>query len=610
MSEGTLKIHSENLLPIIKKWLYSDRDIFLRELISNSCDAISKLRLLRDSEGVEVDETTFRIEVMLDPANKTIKICDNGLGMSQAEVEEYICQLAFSGAEAFIEKYESKEAKEAFIGHFGLGFYSAFMVSSQVEIVTKSYRSEDEAAHWKSDGSSTYTLETADKQERGTEITLHIQDEEFLDPALVKSTLKKYCSFLPYPIYFNEERINPDDPLWIKNPKDCSAQEYLDFYKKLHPFEPDPIFWIHLNIDHPFHLQGILYFPKITPRFDFSKSNMKLFSNRVFVSDHVEGIFPDFLSVLRGAIDSSDIPLNVSRSTLQMDSTVRKLSAHIAKKVADKLASLYKNDQKHFTQIWPDLETIVKLGMLHDDKFYERAKSFLIWKNVNEEWLTLDTYVEKHSEEYQNKVFYTASDVGHSAFLDLYKEKGIEVLVAGGPLDTAIFNNLETKHEKKVHFQRIDGGIDDVIVDSEKTKDLLSADGRSEAAHIADRIKNDLAVDGVEVEAKSLATDALPGFVMIDEGARRMRDYLTMTQKEMPKELFGKHTFVVNTNNKLIEQIDKIREKQPELAKQLVLQLYHTSLLAQKELHPESLPDYIKQTNSVLEQLAHGWSAP
>lgn len=610
MAEGKLKIHSENLLPIIKKWLYSDRDIFLRELVSNSCDALSKLCILRDSEGLEVDESTFRIEINLDKEAKTMTITDNGLGMTLHEVEEYICQLAFSGAEDFAKKYESKETKDSFIGHFGLGFYSAFMVSSEVQIDTQSYKRGEISAHWKSDGSTSYDLTEGTWGQRGTKITLSITDEEFLDPVKVKQTLKRYCSFLPFPVYFNEERINPDEPLWIKNPSQCTDEEYLAFYKKLYPFEPDPIFWIHLNIDHPFHLQGILFFPKITPRFDYSKSNMKLFSNRVFVSENVEGLFPDFLSVLRGAIDSSDIPLNVSRSYLQMDSTVRKLSHHIAKKVADKLASFYAETPEKFEETWPDMETIIKLGMLHDDKFYERAQPFLIWRNTEGKWQTVETYTKAHAEEYDNKIFYTTSDSEHSTFLGLYKEKGIDVLFAGGALDTAIFNNLESKGEHKIKFQRIDGGIDDVIIDSKKSKDLLHNDGRSEAAHIADKIKSDLNVTGIEVEAKSLATDSLPGFVMIDESSRRMREYILMTQKEMPHDIFGRHTFVVNTNNKLIQKLLEIREAEPELAKLLIGQIYHTSLLAQRELHPETLPQYIKQTTETLEKLVMGYAVP
>lgn len=609
MAEGKLKIHSENLLPIIKKWLYSDRDIFLRELVSNACDALSKLALLKNAEGIEVDEDAFRIEVKLNVEEKTLTISDNGIGMSASEVEEYICQLAFSGAEAFMEKYENEETKDSFIGHFGLGFYSAFMVSEDVQIETKSYREGEAAAYWKSDGSTTYELKEGQKTDRGTDIVLKINDDEFLNGGKLSSILRRYCSFLPYPIYFNEERINSDEPLWIKSPNDCTDEEYLAFYKKLYPTEPDPIFWIHLNIDHPFNLQGILYFPKITPRFDFSKPHIKLYSNRVFVSDNVQGLFPDFLSVLRGTIDSSDIPLNVSRSYLQMDSTVRKLATHIAKKVADKLSAFYKNDQEKFQNAWSDMETIIKLGMLHDDKFYERAKPFLIWKNTNDEWKTVDAYQEQHKDEYEGKIFYSASDGSHSQFLDLYREKGIEVLFGGGALDTAIFNNIESKSEGKIKFQRIDGGIDDVIIDSDKTNDVLAADGRSHAAHLADEIKSDLGIEGIEVEARSLATDSLPGFVMIDESSRRMREYLAMTQKEMPKDIFGKHTFVVNTNSKLIDSLEKIRKTDPDLAKLIILQTYNTSLLAQKELHPETITEYIKQTNQAMEKLACSYQA-
>ena len=608
MAEGKLKIHSENLLPIIKKWLYSDKDIFLRELVSNSCDALSKLVHLRNYHQVDVDEAAFRIEVLLNPDEKTLVISDTGLGMTLEEVEEYICQLAFSGAEDFVKKYETKDSKEAFIGHFGLGFYSAFMVADQVEIETKSYKTEEKAAYWNSDGSTSYELSEANKQERGTKITLHINDEEFLNPVKIQQILKKYCSFLPYPVFFNEERINPDEPLWTKNATQCSEQDYLAFYKTLYPHEPDPIFWIHLNIDHPFHLQGILYFPKITPRFDFSKSSMKLYSNRVFVSDNVEGIFPDFLSVLRGAIDSSDIPLNVSRSYLQMDSTVRKLASHISKKVADKLASFYADAPEMFEKAWPDMETIIKLGMLHDEKFFERAKPFLIWKNTDNKWQTVEEYQKAHQTDYDGKVFYTSNHSEHSTFLDLYKEKKIEVFIAGGTLDTAIFNNLESKYDGKLRFQRIDGGIDDVIIDSTKTKDLLASDGRSESAHIAETLKQDLNISGVDVEAKSLATETLAAFVVIDENSRRMRDYLTMTQKEMPRDIFGKHTLVVNTNNKLIEKILQIRDREPDLAKLLLTQVYHSTLLAQQELHPDLLLQHLKETTQALEALAMGYN--
>lgn len=600
LAEGKLKIHSENILPIIKKWLYSDKDIFVRELVSNACDAISKIIYLRDQEGVAVDGDDFRIDLTLNKEAKTLTISDNGVGMTSEEVEKYIAQLAFSGAEEFVEKYKTSEEKDQFIGHFGLGFYSAFMVSKNVEIETLSYQEGAKGARWVCDGSSTYTLEESDQRKsRGTDICLHISDEEYLEASKIRKILKTYCDFLPYPIYLDGELINKDEPIWIKSPKDLKDEDYLNFYHKLYPTEPDPIFWIHLNVDHPFHLKGVLFFPKITPRFDFQSSHIKLYSNRVYVSDNCKDLFPEYLTVLRGAIDSPDIPLNVSRSYLQMDSTVRKLSAHISKKVSDRLGALYLDEKEKFTTYWPDMETIIKLGILHDEKFYEKAKEFLLWKNTKEEWTTVEEYKERHKEAYKDKVFYTAKESQESQFLSLYNEKNIEVLYGGGPLDTAIYNYLEAK--LGVHFQRIDGGIDDIIIDKENEKTLLNAEGKSEAAVIGEQFKALLAKEDLEIEAKSLTSSTLPGFVLFDESTRRMRDYLSMTQKEMPASLLGRQTFIINTNNPLITKIVSLEDK--ALAKAMAEHLYDLSLLSQRELHPESLTPFINRSSEVLHKL-------
>jgi molecular chaperone HtpG len=339
MTEGTLKINTEKLLPIIKKWLYSDKEIFLRELVSNACDALSKLKILREQGEIEFSDDELKIDIRLDAEAKTLTISDTGIGMTAEEVEKYIAQLAFSGAEDFLSKYEGSEEKNQVIGHFGLGFYSAYMVSSKVEIDTLSYQERAEPAHWVCDGTSSYTLDKGTRAERGTTITLHIEDEDFLEEARIASLLSRYCAFLPYPIHLEGEHINHKDPLWLKSPADCTEEEYLEFYRQLHPMEPEPIFWVHLNVDYPFHLKGILYFPHIHNRFDFQKKPVKLFCNRVFVSDNCSDLIPEYLSIMRGAIDSPDIPLNVSRSYLQMDKTVRSLSNHIAKKVADRLST-------------------------------------------------------------------------------------------------------------------------------------------------------------------------------------------------------------------------------------------------------------------------------
>jgi molecular chaperone HtpG len=603
MAKGNLKINSENILPIIKKWLYSDKDIFVRELVSNACDAIQKCKTLNDRGEAKISIDEPKIEIQIDKENKTITISDNGIGMTAQEVKKYIAQLAFSGAEEFMQKYKGKDEKDQMIGHFGLGFYSAFMVSSKVEIDTLSYQDGSEAAHWSSDGSITYNMKKGKRKERGTTITLHIENDskEYLETETTKKILSTYCSFLPFPIFLGEDRINEKEPLWLKKPSDCKDEEYLEFYRALHPGEPDPIFWVHLNVDYPFTLKGILYFPKITPRFDFNKSNIKLFCNRVFVSDNCKDLFPDYLSVLRGAIDSPDIPLNVSRSYLQMDKTVRQLSKHISKKISDKLSSLFEEDKEKFEGFWPDMETIFKLGVLHDEKFYERVQSFLLWKTSNDEFTTIESYLDRNKGSHENKVYYADKETKTSQFFALYKQKKIEMILGGGPLDTALFNFLEGKL-KETKFQRIDGGIDDVILDSNKKESVVDKDGKSQESHMSEFFKSHL--ENIEVEAKALTSHDLPAFVMMEEGQRRMRDYFAMTQSEMPAMDFGKKTLVVNTNNKLINATYKMEKKSPELAKEITNHLFDLSLLSQKELHPDKLNDFVARSSSVLEQLA------
>lgn len=581
MAQGTLTINTEKLLPIIKKWLYSDKDIFLRELVSNSCDALSKLKILREQKECDFKDEELRIDLHVDKDKKTLTITDTGIGMSSDEVEKYIAQLAFSGAEDFLSKYQGNEQV---IGHFGLGFYSAYMVASKVEIQTRSYRQSDEPAFWSCDGSVNYTLETGNRTERGTAITLFVEEDEFLEVARLKEILARYCSFLPYPIYLNGEHINHKDPLWLKAASDCTDEEYIDFYHQLHPFEPDPIFWVHLNVDYPFHLKGILYFPKIDQRFDFQKNHIKLFCNRVFVSDNCQDLIPEYLTVLRGAIDSPDIPLNVSRSYLQMDKTVRSLSTHIAKKVADRLAAIYKNDKANFTKQWENIEIILKLGIMHDDKFYERVKEFLIWQNLSGEWTTLPEYLERHPD----KIFYTQDPENH--FLKVYKEKGIEVLIAKGPIDTPLMNFLEMKMAP-AKFQRIDGGLDEAILGQE-------SEG---SAHIAEFVKGALEIENLEIEAKSLASSDLPAFIMVDEETRRMRDTLALSSRDLPPGMLNKKTFVVNTSSPLIHAVTKHKDK--EVAKEILLHLYQLAQLSQKELPPKELSNFIERSSKVLEKL-------
>lgn len=602
MVEKTLSIDSNNILPIIKKWLYSDKDVFLRELISNSCDAVKKLKILRDKGKVDIADEEFRIDINLDKDKKQLTITDTGIGMTAEEVEKYIAQIAFSGAKEFVEKYKSDNENDQIIGHFGLGFYSSYMVSDLVEIDTLSFQKNSKPAYWKCDGSSTYELTDGSRDTRGTKITLNINDDstEYLDEQKIRSMLLTFCNYLPVPIYLNDEQINKEEPLWLKKPSDCTDKEYLDFYRSMYPMDAEPMFWIHLNVDYPFNLQGILYFPKVTKRFDPNQSSIKLYCNRVFVSDQCKDLFPDYLMVLKGAIDSHDIPLNVSRSSLQMDKTVRQLSSHISKKITDRLSTLYKTDRDKFVSIWPHIELIVKLAILQDEKFYDRAKEFLLFENAENEWTNIEEYIERNKEKTKDKVFYALKENYQASFLNLYKEKGLEVLYVNSYIDTPIISYLEGKHSP-AKFQRIDGAIDENLLDASKEKSVLDADGKSEASHIADFFKNALSIKNLEINAKSLASDNIPGFFVIDEDKRRMRDYFMMTQgMELPPE---SKTFVINTNNPLVTLTHKLSKKKPELAKEISKQLYDLTSLSQKELDANELSHFVSNSQKLLEKL-------
>ncbi len=604
MAKAQLKVHTENILPIIKKWLYSEKDIFIRELVSNACDALGKCRVLRDQGEMEVLDEDLKIEVRIDKEKKQLIFSDTGIGMNAEEVEKYIAQIAFSGAEDFLNKYKSENEKDQIIGHFGLGFYSAYMVSQKVSLNTLSYRSGSEAVSWSCDGGTEYNIDKGERENRGTDIILDIDEasEEFLEESKIREILQQYCSFLPFPIFLNGTHINSKDPLWLKPASSCTEEEYLQFYRALYPMDQDPIFWIHLNVDYPFNLKGILYFPKVQKKFEWEDSRIKLFCNRVFVSDNCKDLIPDYLTALKGAIDSPDIPLNVSRSYLQMDKTVRQLSTHIAKKVADKLSSFYQSDKEGFIKIWSDIEFIVKLGMIQDEKFHEKAEECLIWKNTKDEWTTIDEYIARNGETLKNKIFYTMDDKHTSPFLDLYKEKGIEVLYISSPLDTTLMSALERK-KSGVQFQRIDGDIDASILDTSKDSSTVDADGKTDATKLSELFQEKLASDNVEVEAKSLASDTLPGFIVVGEDMRRMKEYMALSKQTMPSALFDKKKFVVNTNSKLINSLPELNAKDPDLAKDLITQLYELSLLSQRELDPSKLSEFVLRSNRVLEKL-------
>lgn len=609
MSKKNLQIHSENILPIIKKWLYSDKDIFIRELVSNACDAIYKLKILRDMGVSNATDDEFKISVSVDKEKKTLTFTDTGIGMDAEEVEKYIAQIAFSGAEDFMEKYKTNQEGDQIIGHFGLGFYSSYMVANKVEIQTLSYKEGAKPAFWSCDGSSEYELSEGTRKTRGTEITLYINEEseEYLSDATLRRILNRYCSFLPYPVQLGESLINEKEPLWVKNPSDCTDEEYLEFYRHLYPMEEDPLFWVHLNVDYPFHLKGILYFPKVRREFDMNKTHIKLFCNRVFVSEDCKDLIPNYLTVLRGVLDSTDIPLNVSRSYLQMDRTVRQLGSHISKKVSESLATLYRTDRERFIKAWKDASLVVKLGILEDEKFYDRTKGFLIWKNLNGEWTTAEDYLERNRSKTEDKIIYTVDEDHNSPFIKLYKEKEIEILAATESyLDSHVMHFLEEKLAP-AKFQRLDAGIQESLLDKNREKTILDAEGKTEAGKLSEFFRRKLDGEQVEVEAKSFASDALPGFLLLDENHRRMRDYMKAMSRGghnfSEPDFFGKKTFVINTNNPLISSIMKLDAKDPELAEALVHQVYRLALLSQKELDPGNLQEFVAKNTDVLEKL-------
>ena len=595
MAKGTLKIHSENILPILKKSLYSDKDIFIRELISNSCDAMSKLKILRENNECSFQDDELKVIITIDKEKKSISIEDFGIGMNAYEVENFIAQLAFSGAEEFSKKYASLNAADQIIGHFGLGFYSSFMVSKHVELETLSYKSDEKGVFWSSDGSYDYQIDVSERSQRGTKITLHIDSdsEEFLEESRLKEILVKYCSFLPYPIFLGETQINTNKPLWLKNPSECQEQDYLDFYRELYPMDQDPVFWIHLNVYYPFHLKGILFFPKFSKRFDYTKSQIQLYCNRVFVSDNCKDIIPEHLMMLKGIIDSPDIPLNVSRSALQMDKTVRQLSSHISKKVTDRLTSLHQTNEKEFLEKWPDCELVVKWGILHDEKFYDRVKSCLVFKTIDGTYMTLEQYNTKNESKTDKKIYYLADENPYKDVVKMFKEKEIDLLVAATNIDAPLIQFLESKNSP-YKFKRIDGGIEDIFLDKET----------SEVANIENLqtlLQGFLNSDTVTVEVKNLSSKDIPGLIVIDEQSRRLYDYFLMSQGEVPAGFPKKHTFVVNNNHEIVHKIEKLAIDDKELAAKLAKQIYKLTLLAHKELKAEEMSDFVSESNTLMQ---------
>ncbi len=632
MSTGTINVQTENIFPIIKKFLYSDHEIFLRELVSNAVDATKKLQALSAIGEAKGEYGDLFIEVSIDKPNKTITISDRGIGMTEQEVEKYITQVAFSGAEEFVEKYKDKtDAVNGIIGHFGLGFYSAFMVAAKVEIITKSFKDDSSAVKWECDGSPQYTISPAEKSERGTDIVLHIAEDslEFLEQSRIEGILEKYCKFLPVPIRFGTHEIevvpaekdaegketkaaeketvptiiNNPSPAWTKKPADLTDEDYKKFYRELYPMNfEDPLFWIHLNVDYPFNLTGVLFFPKIKKSFEAQKDKIQLYSNQVFVTDAVGEIVPDFLTLLRGVIDSPDIPLNVSRSYLQSDSNVKKISSHITKKVADKLEELFKKDRADFESKWEDIRIFVNYGMLSDDKFFDKAKKFALFKNVDGKAFTIDEYkahVAPLQTDNGQKVIhlYTNNAEEQHSFIATAKERGYDVLVFDGVIDPHFINHLEPKLDN-VSFVRVDADtIDKLIKKDEPMPSKLSEKEQEELKAAVEAI---VPKENFAVNLENLSETDPPMLVTRPEFMRRMKDMSAIGGGGM--NMFGNfpdmHNLVVNANHPLVTKV--LAEKDETKKNALLKQATDLALLAQGLLKGEELTKFIKRSTEMI----------
>ena len=624
MEKGSISINTENIFPIIKKFLYSDHEIFLRELVSNAVDATQKLKKLSSMGEFNGELGDLRIEVSFDKTKNTITVSDHGIGMTAEEVKKYINQIAFSGATEFIEKFKDKADAKDIIGKFGLGFYSAFMVSEQVEILTRSYKSE-EAALWTCDGSTEFTLTSAEKESRGTNVVLYINkdSEEFLDEFRIKGILEKYCKFLPVEIKFGtkEDRVEdgvdkenkpqyttiPKDriinnplPLWAKAPGELTDEDYLSFYKELYPFAEAPLFWIHLNVDYPFTLTGVLYFPKVKNDFELNRNKIQLYSRQVFITDEVKDVVPDFLMLLHGVLDSPDIPLNVSRSYLQSDSSVKKISQHITKKVADKLQDMFKKDRPDFEKKWDDINIFVKYGMISDEKFYDRAKEFALLKNTLSKYFTFDDYQtftkDLQTDSEKNLVYLYTSDIGKQhGFIETANQKSYDVLILDGVLDSHFINTLEQKLEK-TQFRRVDSDtIDKLIVKDEKVESVLSQEDQDKLKSVFEKA---ISNPTMNVSIDSLAPDQLPVTVTMSEWSRRMKEMartgggggMYSFMGSMPDQF----AVSINSNHPLAQKILKAEAEtqQTDLAKQA----YDLALLSQGMLTGADLTNFIKRS--------------
>jgi molecular chaperone HtpG len=654
LEQGNISIHTENIFPIIKKWLYSDHEIFLRELISNAVDAIQKLNMVARSGEYSGDIGDPEITITIDKENKKLSVSDVGIGMTADEVKKYINQVAFSSAEEFVEKYKNSSDQQI-IGHFGLGFYSSFMVAKRVEIDTLSYKEGSQSVHWSCDGSTQFELTDSTRTERGTTITLALQDEEeeYLEPYRIRELIRKYCDFMPFPIKLDGEQINKQKAPWKESPNALSKDDYLEFYRYLYPFQEDPLLWVHLNTDYPFVVNGILYFPKLKPDVDVTKGQIKLFCNQVFVSDNCEEVIPRFLLPLRGVIDSTDIPLNVSRSFLQNDRTVRKIADYIAKKVGDRLKELYRDDREAYIKSWQDLGTFVKFGSMNDDKFKKQVEDILIyrttwegatptgdtpsvqvqsgdgdaWQDVtpstqsptsNTPYTTLKEYLERNKSRHENRVFYCTEAASQATYVELHKSQGLEVLFMDSFIDSHFISFLEREHPD-VKFSRVDSDLDENLISKDNASEIVDPKtNKTRSELVKELFEIALNKPKLTIRTEALKSDgesAPPAIVLLPEALRRLREMnalITQQAMEFPEE----HTLVVNTSHPLIQNLVNLSQgaivqtggQSPsgDLANLICQHVYDLALMAQKGFDADGMKAFVERSNQVLTRLTTG----
>ena len=650
MKNGNLSINSENIFPVIKKWLYSDHDIFVRELISNGCDAVTKLKKLSLMGEFDEPDEPYRIDVTTSANDKTITFTDNGIGMTEEEVEKYINQIAFSGAEAFLEQYKDKATEEQIIGHFGLGFYSAFMVADKVTIETKSYKDGEDAVYWECEDGLEYSMKKCIKADRGTTITLYLNEDsyEFANEYRIKEVIDKYCSFMPVEIYYTnadepqedpkdatvdvdakevsdtadnaedstdskgpnaddtktEEKkpeapkpLNTTTPLWAKHPNDCTDEEYKEFYRKVFHDYKEPLFWIHLNMDYPFNLKGILYFPKINTQYDNLEGTIKLYNNQVFVADNIKEVIPEFLMLLKGCIDCPDLPLNVSRSALQNDGFVKKISDYITKKVADKLSGMYKTHREDYEKYWDDINPFIKFGCLKDLKFLDKMKDFCIYKNLDGKYVTLPEYLEAGKEKYENKVFYVTDEQAQSQYINMFKAEDMDALIMTQTIDSPFITLLEQKNEN-VHFYRIDAELSDNFVGEELSEETA----KEYKDKLTATFEKALDMKNLNVKVESLKDENTSSILTQPEETRRMQEMMKMYgMAGMDPSMFGQgegETLILNSNNKLVKYV--LDNPDSDNTATICCQLYDLAVLANRPLSADAMTKFIARSNEIL----------